>query len=200
MLACGGIKEWLKTGNIPTAVRLQIKIHCLQARTTGRVKELGNAGHDPRRSKNCLHNKGSIGMRLAFLGQTQLRCAMRTLQANAQEIRQELQRCMRTQKLSFTPKRSSTWANKKCELNLWKGACKNRVMSLRQAFCHSHPAQALSSHPTLPFAGQLRGLLFFHRVVVSASQSHSGVCKMHSTLAPPGSADTPPWQAQAPCL
>ena len=48
MLAGGGIEDWLKTGNIPSAVAMQIEVHSLQVRSTRWVQEKENPGQDPR--------------------------------------------------------------------------------------------------------------------------------------------------------
>ena len=63
VLAGGGVEDWLKTGNIPSTVAMQIEVHCLQIRSTSRAQEAENAGQNPRRAEDRLYQRGPVSMR-----------------------------------------------------------------------------------------------------------------------------------------
>ena len=61
-LAGGGVEDWLKTGNIPSAVAMQVEVHSLQVRSTCGVQETENPGQDPRGAEDLLYQGGPINM------------------------------------------------------------------------------------------------------------------------------------------
>ena len=62
VLAGGGVEDWLKTGNIPSAVAMQIGVHSLQVRSTRWVQETENPGQDPRGAEDLLYQGGPVNM------------------------------------------------------------------------------------------------------------------------------------------
>ena len=62
VLAGGGVEDWLKTGNIPSTVAMQVEIRCLQVRSTSRIQEAKNPGQDPRGAEDLLYQGGPVNM------------------------------------------------------------------------------------------------------------------------------------------
>ena len=53
---------WLKTGNIPATVAVQIEVRCLQVGSTSRVQEAENPGQKPRGAEDLFYQGGPVSM------------------------------------------------------------------------------------------------------------------------------------------
>ena len=106
MLAGGGVEDWLKTGNIPTTIAMQIEVHCLQNRSARRVQEVENAGQDPRGAEDCFYQGVPVGMCHLESRAADARQKLADKQGHRQRARQA------SAKLSSALKKSSTWASR----------------------------------------------------------------------------------------